>query len=1315
PHLIRFIFGPHGFADAYLAEHVWEHLTLQDAHRAAANCFASLREGGRLRLAVPNPRPGPGSSDAIPFQQEMKRKPNNNQGAGVNDGEGYLVESAGSDGGHEGEGIEAQQFGGVVFPSWLSKDALAGDIHDGHLVQYTPELLANVCWSAGFVPVPVEGGNWEGGKGNTGRCGGRVDGEDERGSTTLPLETEVVNDNTLLSWDDKERDGGQSSDARLWGMVKRSLAGGDPRGEVSIVMDCIKPGGSSSSHRVETNANDGWIGSTILKHTQALLAVDSYESQDISEGTSGNCEGKCGTGRILSQCSGGADRGTDGKADKELTPPTLVEQLQSLRDQLTLERGIGRMDTPPGSEASQEMRTEAGEGTIGVEGKDYSKQQIRERSTPEEIEANLTALRSRSREALLQGDVISSLAVAESILTTSPFDPVTLLYKGVAQGHGGDWTGAWDCMEHVLALAAGRGGRVTAYHDVGASTGGSGSRGGCQRRNTGSGLEGRHNVPLDIFLAATRNMASFARAKSSTSMDSQAEILLLMEGLREVVNSAWNAPSPRSAANTATFGTENKGEHDYPRERRRSFHNSVPCVGKVQEQSDGAGKGMGMELKADPAVEAHVAGFGLSADAVEESLADLMVQIAQVLEKGGQLSAALRCYQRVLLLGRHRDSRALQGIGVLSQRLHQVKMERKQLVRRIEGGDSKWGKTWGGSRVNKREGEGGRQGAGGWTCDWSIVHPKPGQAYFVGDLIPVEFDLSMLDPGLPRPGSLFAGAPGVGGSTDSILNMEDIQGTVWGSGLGVMVCSYLKGYNAANCLEKGQLKDLLPGWHELTAEVYTLPGMTPLSCVQVHGQDDIGKGEAEAGTNLMEEARKKKENPGIKQGNYEHKQENEGSDQAEGLIETCKASQSRANACSISGTISMTRSQLGKSRQAPESHPQQVDMPELPFCFITMALNAMPFITHHPPVFQEVGRILSERAHSSTAAPTTTPALPLLPPPPHTFWEWHVVEGVAAGRADRNQPYSASPIPNEYYDPVTGLSVDGTSEFLDEIRDEGLASEGGEERGHGVGKGDGGRKYSNMHLLRRCEGHAGSKRSGSETGMEGNNACLWRDKIQMLNAAIFSIKKECLLIEVDADEMWTAAQLVGIRDMFLEERKKEKVEPGAGSSGPAAQATWPEGAEENVANEQTWDVMLGNLTRNWRGGMGTARDAAIGTDLGQRQWGRECAYFDCHFFVGKDLVTDTPDGWGHSSNDEWLRAWIFEPHSTVWLQHAPPVLARYDKPRWGGWRLLVGQQDTCIGREETRRRGLVFTHFAYVLERQVGFARDFLCVGVAKR
>ena len=43
-----------GTVDCFLAEHVWEHLTIQQGKIAAKNCFEYLKPGGYLRVAVPD-------------------------------------------------------------------------------------------------------------------------------------------------------------------------------------------------------------------------------------------------------------------------------------------------------------------------------------------------------------------------------------------------------------------------------------------------------------------------------------------------------------------------------------------------------------------------------------------------------------------------------------------------------------------------------------------------------------------------------------------------------------------------------------------------------------------------------------------------------------------------------------------------------------------------------------------------------------------------------------------------------------------------------------------------------------------------------------------------------------------------------------------------------------------------------------------------------------------------------------------------------------------------------------------------------------
>jgi predicted SAM-dependent methyltransferase len=72
----RSAFGDHRL-DTIFAEHVWEHLAPADGKAGAARCYAYLKSGGRLRMAVPDGNhpdpdyiefvrpggPGPGSYD----------------------------------------------------------------------------------------------------------------------------------------------------------------------------------------------------------------------------------------------------------------------------------------------------------------------------------------------------------------------------------------------------------------------------------------------------------------------------------------------------------------------------------------------------------------------------------------------------------------------------------------------------------------------------------------------------------------------------------------------------------------------------------------------------------------------------------------------------------------------------------------------------------------------------------------------------------------------------------------------------------------------------------------------------------------------------------------------------------------------------------------------------------------------------------------------------------------------------------------------------------------------------------------------------
>jgi len=48
------LFFPYDSIHAILAEHVWEHLTLEQGKIAASTCFQFLKKGGYVRIAVPD-------------------------------------------------------------------------------------------------------------------------------------------------------------------------------------------------------------------------------------------------------------------------------------------------------------------------------------------------------------------------------------------------------------------------------------------------------------------------------------------------------------------------------------------------------------------------------------------------------------------------------------------------------------------------------------------------------------------------------------------------------------------------------------------------------------------------------------------------------------------------------------------------------------------------------------------------------------------------------------------------------------------------------------------------------------------------------------------------------------------------------------------------------------------------------------------------------------------------------------------------------------------------------------------------------------
>lgn len=94
-------------------------------------------------------------------------------------------------------------------------------------------------------------------------------------------------------------------------------------------------------------------------------------------------------------------------------------------------------------------------------------------------------------------------------------------------------------------------------------------------------------------------------------------------------------------------------------------------------------------------------------------------------------------------------------------------------------------------------------------------------------------------------------------------------------------------------------------------------------------------------------------------------------------------------------------------------------------------------------------------------------------------WEWHVVEGVADNKNCTSWCHSLTP----------RLSNDGTTQYLDSLQ------------------------FDRRVRLYRKQ--------------------LWNGKIEMVNAPLAQISEECLLWQIDSDEMWRADQIERMRRLFL--------------------------------------------------------------------------------------------------------------------------------------------------------------------------------------
>ena len=142
----------------------------------------------------------------------------------------------------------------------------------------------------------------------------------------------------------------------------------------------------------------------------------------------------------------------------------------------------------------------------------------------------------------------------------------------------------------------------------------------------------------------------------------------------------------------------------------------------------------------------------------------------------------------------------------------------------------------------------------------------------------------------------------------------------------------------------------------------------------------------------------------------------------------------------------------------------------LPINFFTIVLNGKPFIDYHIKVFE------------SLSVP----------------WHWHIVEGVANLVHDTGWgvPNGAT-VPSEFH--KDGLSVDGTSEYLDEL--EAAFPE-------------------NISVYRKPKGQ------------------FWNGKLEMVNAPIQNIHEQSLLWQVDADEFWNKQQIEKMHLLFSEDETR---------------------------------------------------------------------------------------------------------------------------------------------------------------------------------
>ncbi|MEH2100139.1 MAG: class I SAM-dependent methyltransferase [Nostoc sp.] len=113
-------------------------------------------------------------------------------------------------------------------------------------------------------------------------------------------------------------------------------------------------------------------------------------------------------------------------------------------------------------------------------------------------------------------------------------------------------------------------------------------------------------------------------------------------------------------------------------------------------------------------------------------------------------------------------------------------------------------------------------------------------------------------------------------------------------------------------------------------------------------------------------------------------------------------------------------------------------------------------------------------------------------------WHWHIVEGVAELKHDTSWSLNlGGSISDKIHD--NGRSYDGTTEYLDKLTTQ---------------------YPDNITVYRKPEG------------------MYWNGKREMINEPLFNIHEECLLWQIDADELWKVEQIFSARQMFIDNPNK---------------------------------------------------------------------------------------------------------------------------------------------------------------------------------